>query len=176
MAVSEALGVSRSTFGAGLAADDLVLTAYFAALYALAARVAATAAAGPKPAGQAAEGAPAGSVAAAAATQQAAVEVGAASTGHGHGGGGERVVNVYSGGLALALAAAVCHVGTQLAAALGAPSQGVTIITAITVALATAAPRPLGALAPSAEGLATLLMQVFVCGLLLVFSPSTMCV
>lgn len=38
--------------------------------------------------------------------------------------------------------------------------QSITIITGITVALATAFPKALGALAPSGEGLATLLMQV----------------
>ena len=33
MAVSEALSIGPSTFGAGLAADDLILTLYFTALY-----------------------------------------------------------------------------------------------------------------------------------------------
>jgi uncharacterized membrane protein len=36
MAVSEALEISPSTFGAGLAADDLILTLYFTTLYSLA--------------------------------------------------------------------------------------------------------------------------------------------
>ena len=36
MAVTEALSVSPSVFGAGLAADDLILTLYFTTIYALA--------------------------------------------------------------------------------------------------------------------------------------------
>jgi hypothetical protein len=36
MAVSETLTISPSVFGAGLAADDLILTLYFTSLYALA--------------------------------------------------------------------------------------------------------------------------------------------
>ncbi|GIL89105.1 hypothetical protein Vretifemale_16972 [Volvox reticuliferus] len=36
MAVSEALSISPSTFGAGLAADDLILTLYFVSIYYLA--------------------------------------------------------------------------------------------------------------------------------------------
>lgn len=47
MAVSETLSISPSTFGAGLAADDLILTLYFVAVYSLAKTV-------PPDAGQAA--------------------------------------------------------------------------------------------------------------------------
>ena len=36
MAVSDSLSISPSVFGAGLAADDLILTLYFTAIYALA--------------------------------------------------------------------------------------------------------------------------------------------
>lgn len=62
---------------------------------------------------------------------------------------------------AVCLSALVCYLGTQIASALSCPSQSITLVTALTVALATAFPRALGALAPSGAGLAALLMQVF---------------
>lgn len=61
---------------------------------------------------------------------------------------------------ALALSVSVCYLGTQAAAALAAPTQAITIITALTVALATAFPARLAPLVPSGEGLAMLLMMV----------------
>ncbi|KAI8465541.1 MAG: hypothetical protein J3K34DRAFT_454744 [Monoraphidium minutum] len=157
MAVSEALAISPSTFGAGLAADDLVLTAYFTALYALARGI--------PPDGAAGGAAGAEAVAAGAAAGGGGAEPGGggaeAAGGGGHGGGGERVINVPQGMTAVALSSAVCYLGTQLAAAWSMPSQSITIITGITVALATAFPRAMGALAPAGEGLAAILMQVF---------------
>lgn len=48
MAVSETLDITPSTFGAGLAADDLILTLYFVAIYYLARCVRACACMGPK--------------------------------------------------------------------------------------------------------------------------------
>jgi len=66
IAVSEALSIPPSTFGAGLAADDLILTLYFTALYSLAKHI-------PPEDGQTAAGA------------------GSGVAGHG---GGERVINV----------------------------------------------------------------------------------
>ncbi|GBG00384.1 hypothetical protein Rsub_13136 [Raphidocelis subcapitata] len=139
MAVSEALSISPSTFGAGLAADDLILTLYFTALYSLARGV-------PAETGDAAVG---------------GAEGDKAAGGGGHGSAGERTINVAHGMAAVALSSVVCHVGTQLAAAWGMPSQSITLITGITVALATAFPALLGRIAPSGEGLAVLLMQVF---------------
>lgn len=160
MAVCEALAISPSTFGAGLAADDLILTLYFATLYSLARGI---------PPDGGAQGAAPG---AAAATATAAAPGGgaggsssegaAAGSGGGGGhGGGERSVDVYKGMASVALSAAVCHVGTQLAAAWGAPAQSISVITGLTVALATALPKALGALAPSASGLSAILMHVF---------------
>jgi hypothetical protein len=61
---------------------------------------------------------------------------------------------------AVALSATICYLATQVAAALSAPSQSITIITGITVALATLFPQQLGRLAAAGEGLAALLMQV----------------
>jgi hypothetical protein len=62
---------------------------------------------------------------------------------------------------AVALSAVICHLGTQLATAWAMPSQSITIITGITVALATLLPKQLAVLAASGEGLATILMQVW---------------
>jgi hypothetical protein len=77
MAVSEALSITPSTFGAGLAADDLILTLYFTALYSLAKNI-------PPDAGDGGS-APAGAGGAGAAGP---------GSGGGHGGGAERVINV----------------------------------------------------------------------------------
>lgn len=76
MAVSESLSISPSTFGAGLAADDLILTMYFTALYSLARPV-------PPEAGDAsAPGSPSDG------------SKPAGGGGGGHGGAGERTINV----------------------------------------------------------------------------------
>ena len=61
---------------------------------------------------------------------------------------------------AVALSATICYLGTQLAGALSMPSQSITIITGVTVTLATLFPTKLAVLATSGEGLATILMQV----------------
>mgnify|MGYP001810572800 FL=1 len=83
MAVSEALSISPSTFGAGLAADDLILTLYFTALYSLAKHI-------PPDAGGDADG---GSKASGLGEAQGGVDGGGGSGGS-HGGGGERVISV----------------------------------------------------------------------------------
>ena len=62
--------------------------------------------------------------------------------------------------MALGLSACICYLGTQLAGLWAMPSQSITIITGITVAAATILPKFLAPLAPSAEGLALLMMQV----------------
>jgi hypothetical protein len=67
---------------------------------------------------------------------------------------------VYAGMMSVGLSSAVCYLGSQLAALWGMPSQAMTIITGLTLALASAAPRALAPLAASAEGLALMLMQV----------------
>ncbi|KAG2485644.1 hypothetical protein HYH03_015616 [Edaphochlamys debaryana] len=138
MAVSETLGLGASTFGAGLAADDLILTLYFVALYALARKV-------PPDGG----GAP------------VEVEGGGGHGGGGTGGAGPKVIAVPEALAALSLSAAICYLGTSLARTWGAPGQAITIITGLTVAVATLFPRALAPMVPSAEGLAQILMQVF---------------
>ena len=60
---------------------------------------------------------------------------------------------------ALSVSAGICYVGVAAARTWGVPGQAITIITALTVALATLAPRRLAPLVPSAEGLAQILMQ-----------------
>lgn len=69
-------------------------------------------------------------------------------------------VQVYSAMMALGLSACICYLGTQLAVLWGIPSQSITIITGITVTAATLLSKQLAPLAPSAEGLALLMMQV----------------
>ncbi|CAM0912476.1 unnamed protein product [Alopecurus aequalis] len=71
-------------------------------------------------------------------------------------------MSVLHGGAALALSFVICKAGTALAAALGI-AQGGTLpcVTALVVFLATAFPGVLGALAPSGETMALILMQVF---------------
>jgi uncharacterized membrane protein len=137
VAVSGALEVPPSLFGAGLAADDLILTCYFAAIYALARKVPADED-GEKGGGEDKASSPADAPTPPRPT-----------------------IAVYEGTVALALSALICHFGTQLSAALGAPSQALTAVTAISVAAATLFPKRLAPLAPSGEGLAAIIMQTF---------------
>lgn len=146
--------------GAGLAADDLILTFYFTTIYTLARNIPPDSA--PETAAAAA-GEPAGT----SAPQAAAAEAPAAGAGATGGGGGQghggapRSMQVLEGLLALSLSALICHAATSLARAIGYPGQTLTMLTGLTVALATLAPRVLAPLVPSAEALAQVLMQVF---------------
>ncbi len=164
VAVSEALELSPSARMAGLAADDLIVSAYFVSLYALAKKVppenasaapaaggggelqaAAAAAAGAAGIAAAAPAAPqawraqpqaagpAPPADPAAAQQAAAADQAGSSQGGGHGGGGDgRTITVLHGATALALASAICFVGTQVAAAMRYKGGSITVITAIT--------------------------------------------
>ncbi len=71
-----------------------------------------------------------------------------------------QVITVPEGLAALAISAAICYVAHGLARAVGMLEQFITIVTAITVLLATAWPAKLEPLVMSAEGLAAILMQV----------------
>lgn len=200
--MSEALGLSPSVRMAGLAADDLIVSAYFLALYALARRVPPEAATTPSLDEWAEDSlAPAGgawdsTVRTAAAAEDAAgaqqrqwwpTQPGAEAAGQqqpdaqqpeqqpaavmaaaGAAGAAAavhapvedtRTVTVLHGATALALAAAICFAGTQAAAALKYKGGSITLITAITVTLATLFPRLLAPLRASGEGLAAILMQ-----------------
>ncbi len=141
VAVSEALALGADARMAGLAADDVVVTLYFLALFWLARKLrpeddvvvvadpADSSRAPPPPPPPAPTDAPS--------------------------------VSVLHGATALALSAALCHAGGALAAAAGAPGTAITATTALTVGLATAAPRLVAPLVPSGAGLAAILMQIF---------------
>eukprot|EP00198_Chlamydomonas_reinhardtii_P012311 XP_001701648.1 predicted protein [Chlamydomonas reinhardtii] len=141
MAVSETLDITPSTFGAGLAADDLILTLYFVAIYYLARRI-------PPDLGQVDKTAGGGG----------------GGGGHGDGGAGGvggKVITVTEALTSLSISAAICYIAVALARVWDMPGQAITLMTGLTVALATALPRRLAPLVPSAEGLAQILMQIF---------------
>jgi hypothetical protein len=73
---------------------------------------------------------------------------------------GREKVQVLEGSVAIALSATICAAGVALAKRLGFQGGSITCITAIVVALATMFPSWVGALAPSGEGIAIILMQV----------------
>lgn len=60
----------------------------------------------------------------------------------------------------IALSAILCYLGQQLAVAIGFPSASISIITLLTVALATVFPNQLKPLVASSEGIAFILLQV----------------
>jgi uncharacterized membrane protein len=131
VAVSEALELSPAARMAGLAADDLIVCVYFLVLYALARR--------------------------AAPEEGDARDAGGAQAPEPD----RRAVTVLEGATALAVSAAICCAGTALAGAMRYRGGGITVITFLTVALATAAPRLVAPLTASGEGLAAILMQIF---------------
>ena len=59
----------------------------------------------------------------------------------------------------MALSTVLCYLGQQIAAAAGFPSASISVVTLLTVALATAFAEPLRALVPAGEGIATILLQ-----------------
>ena len=61
----------------------------------------------------------------------------------------------------IALSACICYLGQQLAAAMGYPSASISVITLLTVVLATCVPKRLAPLVPSSEGIAYILLQVW---------------
>ena len=69
--------------------------------------------------------------------------------------------SVLKGSYALSLASATCALAAYGARALPGTGMQIPLVTLITVGLATAAPRRVGALAPSGEALATIVMQLF---------------
>lgn len=60
----------------------------------------------------------------------------------------------------IALSSCICYVGQQLAVAMGYPSASISVITLLTVILATCMPQRLAPLVPSSEGIAYILLQV----------------
>lgn len=134
MAVSEALSLGPGARMAGLAADDVIVSLYFVLLYGLA------------------RGVPPDPVATVAPNTDVAKDGGV----HDH-----RQVTVLGGATALAAAAALCATGNAIANAIGYRGGSVTVITGLTVALATLAPRLIAPLVASGEGLSGILMQLF---------------
>lgn len=130
VAVSEALSLSPSARMAGLAADDLIVSLYFICLYALARKVP------PEQASTSNSD-----------HQQEDMD-------------SRRSINVLHGATAVALSAAICYAGHSIAAAINYKGGAITVITALTVTLATMAPKVVAPLIPSGEGLAAILIQV----------------
>jgi len=175
VAVAGALDVPASLFGAGLAADDLILTLYFSAIYALARNVPPDVAEGDgggqgEAQGQEQQeqeqqrqqqggGAPAS--AASSPPQQQLPPPAPPPPPPAPASAPRPTIAVYEGTVAMALSLVICHLGTQTAAALGCPSQALSAVTALSVAAATLFPRALAPLAPSGEGLAAVIMQTF---------------
>lgn len=132
VAISEALDLAPSVLAAGVAADNLISALYFMTLFALASKIPAE----PPQAAAAAHGA----------------------DGQSKDGGRLSVLN---GGAALALSFLICKAGSAAAARLGLQGGTLPCVTALVVALATAFPGQLGALAPAGETMALILMQLF---------------
>jgi uncharacterized membrane protein len=134
MATAEALRLrSGDLLAAGVAADNLAMTIYFLVLFALAST--------PRLRRRFVRRVPEADAELAPPPDAPRIGIGSMSA-------------------ALAVAATVCAAGYGLAEALGTPSSGILIVTALIVALATLFPRQLGSLAGAHE-LGVLLMQVF---------------
>lgn len=72
---------------------------------------------------------------------------------------GEKLVATHSA-MAIAIALAICKAGAGLSTLLGIQGGTLPCVTAIVVSLATIFPSQLGKIAPSAEAVALILMQV----------------
>ena len=137
VAVANALEMTPSIVAAGLAADNLMNALYFAGLFALAKGV--------MPREDENE------------DDSTVEDSGAAVEVEGAG----EPFNVLNASYALAVAASVGYAAKLISGAFGLRGMDIPIITLITVVLATAMPKRLGALAGSGEALATLVMQAF---------------
>lgn len=69
-------------------------------------------------------------------------------------------VQVLEATIGIALSAILCYLGQQLAVAIGFPSASISVITLLTVAIATFFPKQLKHLVASSEGIAFILLQV----------------
>jgi len=141
VAVSEALEVSLSVLAAGLAADNIICALYFTSIFAIAARIPAE----DHSVGDDAAGGD--SVKQKQQQQQQHHQL--------------PLPPVVHSAVAMAAAFAICRAGKLATTVLGVPGGSLPCITAIVVALATLFPSHLGDLAPSAEPMAVILMQVF---------------
>ncbi|WVZ82519.1 hypothetical protein U9M48_029773 [Paspalum notatum var. saurae] len=146
VAVAEALDLSPSVLAAGLAADNVICALYFTTLFALAAKIPAEQEQAPTTAGDDGSAAEPPPPPAPGSNNEAAA-----------------AAPVLHSAVAVATAFAICKAGKAATAALGIPGGkgGLPCITAIVVALATLFPSHIGRLAPAAEPVAVVLMQVF---------------
>jgi hypothetical protein len=154
VAVSEQLSLSPGARMAGLAADDLIVSLYFLALYWLARQ----APPDPEPGLAVLEQQQGPPPPPPPQEQQIKLQQQQLPPSNGEE-ADRRGITVLHGATALALAAVLCHLGTQAAAALNYRGGSITVITALTVTLVTCFPRQLAPLASSGEGLAAILMQ-----------------
>lgn len=134
-AVSEVLGLSPDARMAALAADDVIVSIYFIAIYSLARKF--------KPENEFEQELPIE-------TPRESNQVTARGT-----------INVLNGITAIAVSATIVAFGTYISKMLNYSGGTITIVTAITVALATFLPRNIAILAPSGESLAAIMMQLF---------------
>ncbi|CBI22667.3 hypothetical protein VitviT2T_025129 [Vitis vinifera] len=131
VAISEALGVSRSVLAAGLAADNVICAVYFTTLFALASKIP-----------------PEDSTSANDTGMNEQPEPG-------------NKPPVLLTATALAVSFAICKAGIFLTKYFGIQGGSLPAITAIVVILATAFPKQFSLLAPAGETMAMILMQVF---------------
>jgi uncharacterized membrane protein len=145
VAVSEVLNLSPGPRMAGLAADDVIVSIYFIILYALARRAQPDAAAAATDTTLSASETT---------TSPPSQEISQEND-------DRRTVTVVNGATAIAVSACICALGTHIATSIGYRGGSITVITAITVTLATIAPKLVAPLTASGEGLAAILMQLF---------------
>lgn len=140
VAVSEALGVSPSVLAAGLAADNIVCAIYFASLFALASKIAA-------------EDTP---------TNEGLFHHGPKDGNMLSKDSGERSkFPILLSAIAISVSLGICKLATYITKVFGIQGGNLPCITAIIVILATLFPVQFGALAPTGEAIALILMQVF---------------
>lgn len=131
VAVADATAMSASVQSAALAADNLVCILYFTTLFYLARSIPPD-------------------------TADASEDVSGEEKAPGGGG-----IKVMEGSAAVAFSAAVCYIAVEIQVALQMGGFLIPIATAITVAVATIAPKWLAPLESSAEGIASLFMMMF---------------
>lgn len=131
VAVAETLQVSSSAQMAGLAADNLLCAVYFTTIFNLARKL-----------------------------PPEKLDVGH-SMGKPTAEGSKGQIKVLEATIGIALSATLCYLGQELAVAIGYPSAAISVITLLTVALATFFPSQLKPLVASSEGIAFILLQIF---------------
>jgi uncharacterized membrane protein len=151
VATVEALGAAPAAVTAGIAADNLVVALFFLLLLLVARRVvyvppAAASRFGDQAARQ---------------EEDASAVIARESIGEDMSSSPAASLRIADIALAVALSACLCTAGTAVAAAYLPGLGPIPVITALVVALATAAPKRLGTLCTAGSGVGILLMQVF---------------